>query len=160
LSTKLEQAIQILKHVENPTQSIIIDVAKELKCSERWVWEAKKRLLAKREETLVEFNLLKEIASDLIWVSSYMEEEMELKGSLKNRDKVRLNIISERVEKLKQNIELRDYINIKEEREVRNQLKVIEKRKAIELQEYMKLKEEMESVEKKSEENHELYKTI
>lgn len=145
MPTKLEQAIQILKYIENPTQSIIIDVAKELKCSERWVWEAKRQVLEEREEISEEYDLLKEIASDLMWISSYMGEEMELKGKLKNRDKIRLNQISERIEKLKENVKLQDYIKIKEEQEIQKQLKIIEKRKAQELQEYMKFKEEMES---------------
>ena len=144
MPTKLEKAIQILKHVENPTQLIIIDIAKQLKCSERWVWEAKKRLLKKNEETSEEFNLLKEIASDLIWISSYMEEEMKLKGDLKARDKLRLNKISKHIEILEKDLKLMDYIRIKEGKEIQAFLKDIEGRRADELQEYIRLKESME----------------
>ena len=144
MPSKLEKAIQILKHVENPSQSVIIDIAKELKCSERWVWEAKARLLKEKEETSEEFNLLKEIASDLIWISSYMEKEMKLKGdSLKIRDKIRLNKISEHIEILNKNIKLQDYMRIKENNEINLFLKDIEGRRADELQEYIRLKEEL-----------------
>ena len=145
--SKTQQAIDYLELISKPTTLDIIAVSKKVKCSERLVWGALRRLREKNEEIVQEFHLLKEIASDLIWISSYMEEEMELNGVLKARDKRRLNVISERVKKLKKNIELQDYIKVKEENEIRTQLKVIEKRKAIELQEYIKLKEEMESVE-------------
>jgi len=143
--TKTQQAIQILKHVEKPTQLIIIDIAKQIKCSERQVWTALSQLRKKNEEISEEFDLLKEIASDLMWISSYMEEEMQLKGEIKVRDKLRLNKISEHIEILKKDIKLMDYVRVKEDKEIEAFLRDVEGRRAAELQEYIRLKEAMES---------------
>ncbi len=118
MASKLKQAIQILKHIENPSSLIIIDIAKELNCSERWVWEAKKRLLDERKENTKEFNLLKELTSDLIYLSSFLKDETVIKNTLKVRDKRRLNKISEHLELFKDDMELQDYIQLKESLEV------------------------------------------
>ena len=145
--TKTQQAIQILKHVEKPTQLIIIDIAKQIKCSERQVWTALSQLRKKNEEISEEFDLLKEIASDLMWISSYMEEEMQLKGEIKVRDKLRLNKISEHIEILKKDIKLMDYVRVKEDKEIEAFLRDVEGRRAAELQEYIRLKEAMRTSE-------------
>ena len=143
--TKTQQAIDILEFIPNPTTLDVRAVAKKVECSERQVWTALSQLRKKKEEISEEYDLLKEIASDLVWISSYMEEEMKLKGELKVRDKLRLNKISEHIEILKKDIGLMDYMRIKEDKEIEAFLKDIEGRRAKELQEYIRLKESLEN---------------
>lgn len=143
--TKTQQAIDYLELISKPSTLDIIAVSEKVKCSRRLVWGALRKIREKNEEISQEFHLVKEIASDLIWITAYMEEEMKLQGELKIRDKIRLNQISAHIELLKKDLKLQDYIRIKEEKEIQLFLKDIEGRRAKELQEYIKLKEELAS---------------
>ena len=87
-----------LELIENPSSIDVIKISRDLKCSERWVWEAKKRLEEQKEKVQKRFSLLKEMYSDLKFYSSLFLEFAEKPRQLKVEEMRRINSIEKKFE--------------------------------------------------------------
>ena len=72
MPTKIQQAMDILDIIPEPTTIQIIDISRKLKCSERHIWKALRRVRENRKKASEEVSIINQISSDLFFLYSLM----------------------------------------------------------------------------------------
>ena len=98
--TKMQRAIDLLESQPDYSRESILRVCKRVPCSERWVYEARDRLLLREERTSKNIQLLKEITSDLNWMSSIIAKS-GLHKSFTSIEREKWDDIAQRLEVIK-----------------------------------------------------------
>ena len=68
--SKIKEAMNFLELIPEPHSTDIIKISEKVGCTERWVWEAKKRLQEEKDETSEKYSILKDLCSDLKYITS------------------------------------------------------------------------------------------
>lgn len=94
---KLEEYLELVPEI---TTLHILQVKKKLKCSERWVWEAKKRLDEKNDKRSEVFSLMNEMTSDLKFYRSLFIDIAKSRRKLTAEEVREINNIDNNIDEL------------------------------------------------------------
>lgn len=114
--SKTQRAIDYLELIPEPCRHDILTVAEKVNSSERTVYRGLRQLREKRQKLSNEYDFVKGLMSDMIFLVSYMKGNMVLKDMLQPIDRVRLDSIGKLIETFKSDMEFQEYLRLKEMR--------------------------------------------
>lgn len=108
---KIQRAIDFLRTQPDMSRKSILRVCEQVPCSERWGYEAKERLLIRLQKGSEELKFLKDLYSDLNFLTTIIMETRIPLG-FTTQERVKWEKLTERYEALEKRIErLREETN-------------------------------------------------
>ena len=106
--TKIKQCYNILKYIPDPTTMKVIEISETVKCSERLVWMALKRLRDERAKASDSFRTIEELTSFLLYYQWFMRTNMVLLDDMRPVWSRKIKQIERKVLKLQEIFPLND----------------------------------------------------